>query len=541
MKYLGKTALLATLAFCLTACGNSENAAGTAGAASSEGSSENTFVENASVENTGGEENLSAEDTAEIVMAYFVSTDINQEATQRVQDAINALTIEKINTEVTLMPIALGSWSQQINLMIAGGDALDLVPTFYFGSGTFDAMRSSNQLMPLNDLLEDYGQDILAEVPQEYLDTTTYDGNIYSIPADKDEVSSCYYAMRTDILEDLGLLEKAQEISSMQDIEEILKAVAENTDLTPLFGSASTRGVVHAGNALLSGAFEDAAGFTKLVNDYIVTMDSDPAKVVNLYETPEYKASVDLMYDWYNKGYIYQDATTTDQVNYDSVKNDVCFSFFYMAENSTKNSGLAGCGYDMTVIKVYDTPVNTSTVNTIGWTIPVTSQEPEAAMQFMNLMYSDKEIIDLLNYGIEGTDYVVLEDGTYGPAEGGTTDVTGYPLNLTWLFGNQYLSGVWTGDDPGLREQSREINDQAELSPLLGFAASSEGFDTQISAITSAVNEYVTGLQCGVSNPTEVLPEFNEKLNAAGINDLVTDVQSQLDEWLAEQERSGNE
>ena len=52
-------------------------------------------MENASVENTGGEENLSAEDTAEIVMAYFVSTDINQEATQRVQDAINALTIEK--------------------------------------------------------------------------------------------------------------------------------------------------------------------------------------------------------------------------------------------------------------------------------------------------------------------------------------------------------------------------------------------------------------------------------------------------------------
>ncbi len=69
---------------------------------------------------------------------------------------------------------------------------------------------------------------------------------------------------------------------------------------------------------------------------------------------------MELIHDWYNKGYIYKDATTTDEVNYDTVKNNVCFSFFYAAENATKNSGLAGCGYDMTVVKVYDTPITTS-------------------------------------------------------------------------------------------------------------------------------------------------------------------------------------
>ncbi len=38
-----------------------------------------------------------------------------------------------------------------------------------------------------------------------------------------------------------------------------------------------------------------------------------------------------------------------------------------------------------------------------------------------------------------------------------------------------------------------------------------------------------TGLVCGVSEPSEVLPDFNEKLKAAGIKDLITDVQSQLE------------
>ncbi len=44
-------------------------------------------------------------------------------------------------------------------------------------------------------------------------------------------------------------------------------------------------------------------------------------------------------------------------------------------------------------------------------------------MKFMNLMYSDKEIIDLLNYGIEGVNYTVLEDGTYGPVTDETVGV----------------------------------------------------------------------------------------------------------------------
>lgn len=510
MKYLGKTAIAFSIVLGLSACGNSETGQSSEAQAMGE------------------------EDTAEIVVAYYTSTEVNMEDTQQVQDAINDITLQKINTQATLLPISIGSWSQQINLMISGGDQLDLVPTFFFGSGTFDSMRSSNQLMPLNDLLEEYGQDILKEIPSEYFETTTYDGDIFAVPADKDQVSTIWYAMRTDVLEELGLIEKARQISSMQDIEEILESVKENTELTPLFGNGSSGGVLHFGSALVSGEFEDAVGINKLVNDYIVTLDTEPQKVVNLYETDAYKDSVQLMHDWYEKGYIFQDATTTEEVNYDTVKNGKCFSFFYGAELSTKNAGLAGCGYDMTVVKVFDAPITTATVNTNCWTIPVKSSEPEAAMRFLNLMYSDKELIDLLNYGVKDVHYTVLDDGTYGPVSGSANASASYPLNLTWLFGNQYMSGVWVGDDPDLREQSREINDNAKVSELLGFAANAGGFDTQISGITSACNEYVSGLVCGVSTPDEVLPEFNEKLKAAGIDEIVSEVQTQLDAWLAQ-------
>ena len=123
---------MAALAFCLTACGNAEST-GNSGAAH-----RRWFGKYGSVGF------LLRKILLKLLWLIF-KTDISRK-TQRVQDAINELTVEKINTEVTLLPIAIGSWSQQINLMIAGGDALDLLPTFYYGSGTFDSMRSSNQL-----------------------------------------------------------------------------------------------------------------------------------------------------------------------------------------------------------------------------------------------------------------------------------------------------------------------------------------------------------------------------------------------------------
>lgn len=110
----------------------------------------------------------------------------------------------------------------------------------------------------------------------------------------------------------------------------------------------------------------------------------------------------------------------------------------------------------------------------------------------------------------------------------------GYHFETTWLFANQYLAGVWEGDEPGIRQQALEVNENAVYSPIFGFAASSSGMDTQMAGILSAYNEYSGGLQCGVLDLEETLPEYQKKLDAAGIDEVVENVQSQLDAWLSE-------
>lgn len=44
--------------------------------------------------------------------------------------------------------------------------------------------------------------------------------------------------------------------------------------------------------------------------------------------------------------------------------------------------------------------------------ISSTTDVPEAAMKFLNLTYTDADVINLLIYGIEGRDYVKNDDGT---------------------------------------------------------------------------------------------------------------------------------
>ncbi len=534
MKKFISFLLLGSLMAALTAgCGNSES--GTVESTSS--GTENTSSAAADASEAGALEagsEAEPQDIDEIVMAYYCNADPNQDELQKVEDAINEISEEQINVHVSLLPLSLGQWDQQINLMVSGNEQLDLMPTFFGGSTTLLSMKNSNQLMGISDLLDEYGQGILELVRPEYLATTTWDDEIYAVPIHRDIVPNFYINMRKDVLEDLGLLEDAQNISSMQDIEAILAAVKENTDLIPLAPSGET-GVLNFANVLLTGEFEDAVFYDPLVDTYAVTLSTDPYTVVNLYETEEYKASVELIHDWFEKGYIHQDAATTTEANYSFVKNGTCFGFFSAGENATAGTSSQRCGYDMVMIKIYSQPVTTSNINQLDWVIPVTARQPEAAMKFMNLMYTNADVVNLLNYGIEGADYIVKEDGTLDYPEGVDVSSVKYSMNETWLFGNQYLAKCWTGLAPDTRETSLEINEQAELSPLVGFTVDTTNLTNEITNMTSAYNEYVRGFNSGVLDVETELPAFISKLQAGGSEDLIAEVQAQLDAWRAEQ------
>lgn len=63
--------------------------------------------------------------------------------------------------------------------------------------------------------------------------------------------------------------------------------------------------------------------------------------------------------------------------------------------------------------------------------------------EVLNEMYTNPDVVNLLDWGIEGVHYEKQDDGTIDFPEGVDANTTTYGLNMDWFFGNQFLSYIW--------------------------------------------------------------------------------------------------
>ncbi len=517
---------------CIAGCGQSEKNAQNKGDSSAPAQNEQSG--DAAADDTGASPE-DTEDIADIVVAYPMTLAPQSDQLEAVEEALNAITESKIHTHVTLSPFDLGTYNEQLNLMISGSEKLDAMATFFYGSTEFTSMASQNQLMPLDDLLAEYGQGILETLPEQYMGTTKINGETLGVPVYKDNVTTVYLAMRTDVLEECGLTEQAQNIQSVDDIEAILQAVKDSgSSLVPMF-VAKDLGILTQG-MYLTGDLDDVIIYEPLYQEQIVAFPSaDPTKAQGQYYTDYYEDAVVKMHDWYTKDLLFKDSATTELTNTTAISSDTAFAIVFAAENATMMSTIQDCGHDMTVVPLAYQNVTSQKISQLDWVIPVTSSEPEAAMKFMNLLYTDADVVNLLNYGVEGVHYVKNDNGTISLPEGKDMNSVGYYGNASFLIGNQYLSYVWDNYDPDTRAQSLEINENATYSPLIGFTFDSSGYANEISAITNVVAEYSNLLVSGMADdPVATLADFRKKLDDSGMQTLIAGVQEQLDAWLSE-------
>ena len=146
-------------------------------------------------------------------------------------------------------------------------------------------------------------------------------------------------------------------------------------------------------------------------------------------------------------------------------------------------------------------------------------------------MYSDTEVINLLDWGIEGKHYVKLDDGRIDYPQGVNETNTGYGMNTGWQFGNQLLSLIWKDDPSSLWKDMETFNRTATLSKALGFTFDATQVKTQYAAVNNVLNQYRLGLECGVLDPSDALSAANQKMAAAGIDKIIAEKQKRLDAW----------
>ncbi|RTE09400.1 DUF3502 domain-containing protein [Paenibacillus whitsoniae] len=437
---------------------------------------------------------------------------------QAVQDEISKIAKAKINATVKIMPISIGAWEQQMNLMTSGREKLDLY--FTFGAG-YSTGVAAGKMVPVDNLLDKYGEGIKKQIDSAYLSSAKIDGKTYGIPVYKDYTTGVPgVLMKKDLVEKYKI--DVSSIKNIDDLDRIYKTIKDNEpNVVPL----------GAGLSLPSQTY---VWYDKLGDRLGVLPGYDNGlKIVNLFETKEYEDYLNKMHSWNKAGYFNKDAATTQASGADLLKAGKAFSYFIGLKPGNLEREIRTYGTDLVFAPVMSNIYATTTDTQAGlWTISTNSTNPERVMMLLNLMYTDKDLANLFVYGIEGKHYVKVSDNTIDYPTGIDKKTVGYSWD-SWLYANPSIAYLMKSDLQDMWKLTSEANQKAIKSKALGFTFNAEPVKNEVTALKNVTDQYVKGLESGTLDPADKLPEFRAKLKAAGIDKVIAEKQKQLDAWAA--------
>ena len=487
-------------------CGNKDTAIKANGDTTSSEAADKTDVP---------DESKATDDPKEMIELKWYTRFDDQADTAKVNEELNKILKEKIGCTVKIMNIPAAAYNDKMQVILGGREECDIV---FAGTGFADFWGNATKgaFLPLNDLIAEYGQETYDAIPESLWEGVKINGDIYGVINYQIEGKEAGYYVPTDILKkynfDLTSVQKMEDIEPLleqihQDDPSMIPVAVNDVDILPMVGYDEI-GTMYSPGALM--------------------IHDDSMTVVNQYETKEWKDHVSLMRKWYEAGYIASDAATI--LNYaDLMKAGKVGVFLNNMKPGGEQEQETLWGSDLTTQKIMDGRILSSAISATLQCISSTSKNPEKAMEFINLLNTDKEVYNLVSFGIEGVHYNKVGENRIEVVEN-----SGYQPNKAWAMGNQfnaYLQGQQADD---VWEKTMKLNEESSVSPLLGFVFNQEPVKNQVAQCQSVIDQYYRAIVSGSVDPEEYIPEFLEKLDGAGVKEVIAEKQAQLDAWNVE-------
>ena len=131
-----------------------------------------------------------------VTLDVIMMASAGKDGSGEVVDAINAYLEEKLNIRINLTFISYGNYTQQTNLMLSAGEGIDVFPVYMTPLTT---VANNGQILPLDDLLAEYGQGIVEQVGEEFINCGKVGDEVFGITTGRDLAASYGFEMRKDI------------------------------------------------------------------------------------------------------------------------------------------------------------------------------------------------------------------------------------------------------------------------------------------------------------------------------------------------------
>lgn len=463
-----------------------------------------------------------SEDEA-VTLRYIMPGPGMQANSQAVWSAFNDKLHEKLpNVSVEFEVIPLAEYNQKVMLMISAREQIDIINNYGLD---FATEVSNGTFAPMKALLDEYGQDVKQALPAWLWDYETVGDEIYGIPSYQMMGQTrciCILKEYADKFLDVDALRAAIDSSPVWS-----PAVYEILD--QFCADVKASGVNFKSTSILN-----LKGYDTITGSYGIRYGDDTCEVVNIYANPDADIRYQTAREWMEKGYIRSDALScTDEANYNGKPEgnlfwDEVYSP-YVAETLSKQYGneIITIPYDMEPYIGYKALAG-------GTSIMESSKYKEQAMQVLNLLQTDKELFNLLVFGIEGTDYKKIDENRIETSyDSSPTANDSYGL-YKWIVGNTSLAYNIQSEPDGYNEWAfEEVNNSPNRSKLMGFQPDVSQIQDMLSQTAAITTQYRKPLDAGAVPDWEAhYSEYKEKLKTAGDDQIIAELQRQVDEFL---------
>lgn len=454
---------------------------------------------------------VSAEESNESVNIVWYRTAWTDNADEKlVEEAINEYIEPLIGVTVTVMTDGKDT---PLNLALGAGEEIDL---FWTSGGRLQEFIDGGIAYDLTDVIKDYPT-LYESMPESVWEASQRVGKNYYIPMYKETGTGFGVSFPTELIEKYGW---------------DLSTVKELKDLEPMIADCYADGMEYAYSVGGSDVYKPLAlDDFAFLSDYAVVDRDDPTKVLNLLETPEYKEYLDMIYSWNQAGYI--NPTEASEHNVMEQRTQLIAEeqnafWMYTQIPDAAASESQRVDHDMTVLPLTKVYVDTDSTTGSAYMINANTEKIDACLKFLGLLSTDETLANLAAYGIEGKHYTLTDEGRVSLIAD-----SGYTYPGVWIVCNVMAPTLMEGEADDKKEQYDVFNANTEISCTAGFTFDKTNVEAEMTALNAVVEEYQLLLERGFYDPETYLPEYQEKLEGAGLETVLAEMQTQYDAWLA--------
>lgn len=446
-----------------------------------------------------------------------------------VYDKINEILEEKLNCSLTVDFLSWGEHDTKYSLLFSGGEDFDLI----FTASSWCHYEQTVALGGFAELTEEdietYAPGIWDVVPEVAWDQAKIDGKVYMVPNYSNEFAQDILAVRGDIMEEVGV----EDITDWDSLIEFYKACAEKgiyaSQGGPWYHYFRGQGMQTLGGAPQSGELV-------LYN----TQDSDDTNIYYILDWDGFADYCKQVKELADMGAWSSDVMNSNDERQTGLLTGRAASMTWnlgTCKTYAKQANSENPDWNVTLVDpCSELPKQVNSYINNGVAVNATSKNKERALMVLNEFYTNREVYDLAMLGIEGKHWEAVGEDEYK-----VIDESGYGVssNCNWGWNNanitrtEYIEDRTALDDKYDEMYEEWTNNIKEAHVLDGFTFDNTSVASQVAAVEANIETYYTPLINGlVDDVDETIEKFKAALEAAGIRDVLDEMESQRDAFI---------